>query len=160
TIDVERPAARELVASARRSTAARFAMGGMLSLLCLAATLQAQTPDAGPAATVQALLEKADLGASASKTRDEQLTAVRAAARQLVDTRAMGRTALGPSFSTYSEAQQQEFLRLFDELVVRSYLQKLLLFRQPTFRFGKSEKRGEAVIVNTDVVTGKDAYEV
>ena len=33
-------------------------------------------------------------------------------------------------------AQQEEFLRLFDELVVRSYLQKLLLFRQPKFRFG------------------------
>jgi len=46
---------------------------------------------------------------------------LRELARQLVDTHAMGRRAIGASFSEKTAAQQEEFLRLFDELIVRAY---------------------------------------
>jgi phospholipid transport system substrate-binding protein len=131
-----------------------------LVLLCPCGVVRAEPADDGAVATVRSLLEKANLGTAGDKTRDQELAAVRAVAHELVDTRAMGRRALGPAFASYSAAQQEEFLRLFDELVVRTYLQKLLLFRNPTFRFGQTETRGDAVVVNTDVVTSKDAYEV
>ena len=70
------------------------------------------------------------------------------------------RRAIGSAFARFSESQQQEFLRLFNELFVRSYLQKLLLFRQPKFRVGAEETRGETVVVATEVLVSEDAYEV
>lgn len=129
-------------------------------LVLASSMVLAALPDDGPSATVRRTLEKASLITAGDKTRSEQLAEIRAVARELVDTRTMGRRAVGPRLSTYTEAQQEEFLRLFDELFVRSYLQKLLLFREPRFRFGKEEKLGEAVIVSTQVVTKKDAYQV
>jgi phospholipid transport system substrate-binding protein len=72
----------------------------------------------------------------------------------------MGQRALGDVFAKVAETQQQEFLRLFNELFVRSYLQKLLLFRQPKFRVAGEEKRGDAVVVSTQVLVSDDAYAV
>jgi phospholipid transport system substrate-binding protein len=118
------------------------------------------TPGAGPTAAVRAVLAKAAQVAVSDASRDQNLAALRALARELVDTRAMGRRALGDRFDRCTKAQQDEFLDLFDELIVRSYLQKLLLFRTPKFRFGKEEPHGESVTVDTDVVTSKDAYQV
>jgi phospholipid transport system substrate-binding protein len=135
-------------------------IGGAVGVLLLASICRAAAPEVGPTATVRTALGKASLIAAEGKTRDEQLEKLRVVARELVDTRSMGRRAIGGTFSTCTEAQQQEFLRLFDELFVRSYLQKLLLFRQPTFRFAREEKRGDAVIVSTEVLMGEDAYAV
>jgi hypothetical protein len=44
----------------------------------------------------------------------------------------MGQRALGATFKENGGATG-EFLRLFDELIVRAYLQKLLLFRDRNF---------------------------
>jgi phospholipid transport system substrate-binding protein len=72
----------------------------------------------------------------------------------------MGIRAIGTGLEGRPEAQREEFLRLFDELIVRSYLQKLLLFRNPEFRFSQEASRGDVVIVHTEVVTPKDSYDV
>jgi phospholipid transport system substrate-binding protein len=133
---------------------------GAVAVLLLAGICRAATPVADPIATVRAALGKASTIAAAGTSRAEQLATLRVVARELVDTRSMGRRAIGGAFSTCTEAQRQEFLRLFDELFVRSYLQKLLLFREPTFRFGQEEKKGDAVIVSTQVLMGEDAYAV
>jgi phospholipid transport system substrate-binding protein len=110
--------------------------------------------------TVRDALRKATAVSSSGKPREEQLEGLRELARQLVDTHAMGQRALGATFNEKTAAQQEEFLRLFDELIVRAYLQKLLLFRDPKFRFRPEGPQGEAVLVVTDVVTGRDTYEV
>lgn len=128
-------------------------------LFCAGMGAAAALPQ-GPTATVRAALGKASMVGAGGKTRDEQLESLRAVARELVDTRTMGRRAIGSAFATCTELQQQEFLRLFDELFVRSYLQKMLLFHDPTFRFGQEEKRGDAVIVPTHIQMSEDAYGV
>jgi phospholipid transport system substrate-binding protein len=130
-------------------------LGVVVSVSTLAAT-----PDQGPSATVRDALSKATAASADDRQRNEQLASLRAVARQLVDTGEMGRRAMGDAFSKLNAARQEEFLRLFDELVVRSYLQKLLLFRNPRFRFAKEAPRGDAVIVTTFVVTGEESYEV
>jgi ABC-type transporter MlaC component len=103
-------------------------------LLAGAAPLYATAVPGDPSASVRAALDKAS-AAAAEQTRDAQLASLRVVAHALVDTQAMGRRAIGARFESYTEAQQQEFLRLFDELFVRSYLRSLL-FRNPTFRVG------------------------
>jgi len=139
--------------------AALAACGAALLILPLTQPILAAT-DAGPSDTVRNALGKATGITAAGSSHDAELDALRGVARQLVDTRSMGRRALGAAFATATEAQQQEFLRLFDEFIVRSYLQKLLLFRNPKFRFGQEAKRGDVVIVSTEVVAGDDAYHV
>jgi phospholipid transport system substrate-binding protein len=96
----------------------------------------------------------------AGRSQEEAAEAVRRMARRLVDTRDMGRRAAAPKFAEWSGAQQTEFLDLFDELFVRSYLQKLLLFRGPTFRVDRAAAAGDHVMVDTTIVTAHDSYEV
>src|SRR5262249_49879268 len=50
--------------------------------------------------------------------------------------------------------------QLFDQLIVRAYLQKLLLFRDPRFAYGEPHGSGDRVIVPTTIVTAKDEYHV
>jgi phospholipid transport system substrate-binding protein len=143
----------------RPASPARRAAGALLLLLLSAGAAWA-TPDEGPTATVRKALEKASTIAAGSTTGEARLDALRAVAHELVDTRAMGRRALGAAFSTASPAQQEEFLALFGDLFVRSYLQKLLLFREPKFRFGNEVRHGDAVTVSAQILAGTDTYEV
>jgi phospholipid transport system substrate-binding protein len=137
----------------------------MCRAIVVAALLAASTP--GLAATsgaatdaVRRALSQASTITEGEKTRAEELAALRTVARQLVDTHAMGRRAMGETLNAYTPAQREEFLELFDEVIVRAYLQKLLLFRDPRFRFGKEQPRGDGVTVFTEVLGGKDAYAV
>ncbi|MEO8603936.1 MAG: ABC transporter substrate-binding protein [bacterium] len=131
----------------------------LLAILLAPGGAAARAED-GATATVRDALAKATAVSKTEQPREQQLDTLRTLARQLVDTRAMGRRAIGSAFADQPAAQQAEFLRLFDELIVRSYLQKLLLFRDPTFRFHPEDRHGDAVMVVTDVVSGKDTYEV
>jgi len=136
-------------------------LAAVLLSVCLGGTVgAAEPPIDGATAAVRSTLDKATRIGSDDGTRDHQLASLRSVARELVDTRTMGRRAIGERFAGYTTAQQDEFLALFDELIVRSYLQKLLLFRDPKFRFGKEEQRGAGVFVETEVVTEKDSYQV
>src|SRR4029450_1798859 len=110
----------------------------------------------GAGAAVQDTLSKARAVVLTEDSREQKLAALHELARPLMDTRATGRGALGPRLTEQPAAQQEEFLDLFDELIVRSYLQKLLFFRQPRFAFGEEETREHTVIVHTRILTDKD----
>src|SRR5262249_56051565 len=101
--------------------------------------------------TVRDRLAKARAVVLTDETHDQKLEALHDLARHLMDTKAMGRRAIGPRLAEQPEAKQEEFLKLFDELIVRSYLQKLLFFRQPRFAFGNEETGPDAVIVHTRI---------
>jgi phospholipid transport system substrate-binding protein len=112
----------------------------------------------GAGAAVQDTLSKARAVVLTEDSREQKLAALHELARHLMDTREMGRRAIGPRLAEQPAAQQEEFLNLFDELIVRSYLQKLLFFRQPRFAFGEEETRHETVIVHTRILTDKDEF--
>jgi phospholipid transport system substrate-binding protein len=109
---------------------------------------------------VRRTLDKASVLAATDLTPGDRLEALRGVAGELVDTRAMGRQAIGPLLLDRSPHEQEEFLELFDELILRAYLQKLFLFRNPDFRFASEEQRGDSAIVRTELVTKKDVYRV
>jgi phospholipid transport system substrate-binding protein len=114
----------------------------------------------GAVGAVRDTLDKARAIVLTEDSREQKLAALHELARHLMDTREMGRRAIGPRLDEQPAAKQEEFFNLFDELIVRSYLQKLLFFRQPRFAFGQEEKAQDTVIVHTRILTDKDEFYV
>lgn len=111
-------------------------------------------------AVVKKTLDAALKVAGGGGTRDEKLVSLRSVARDILDTRAMGRLAMGDVLAAQPPERQQEYFELFDHLIVRAYLQKLLLFRKPRFGYRKPRSAGDVVIVDTRIITAKDQYHV
>jgi phospholipid transport system substrate-binding protein len=128
--------------------------------LVLAPALLGAAPPENPVAVVKRTLDAALAAARAGGTRDENLASLRAVARDILDTKTMGRRAIGDVLAKQPPEQQAEYLDLFDEVMVRAYLQKLLLFRSPRFEYGDPRRAGDAVVVPTRIVTAKDEYRV
>jgi phospholipid transport system substrate-binding protein len=88
------------------------------------------------------------------------LAALSALFSKFLDTDAMGREALGPHWSSFTPAQQNEFLGLFRELLQRTYVQKLLLFDNPNFVYAGEQLTGAGAVVDTKIVTPRDQFDV
>jgi phospholipid transport system substrate-binding protein len=129
-----------------------------LAVLVACAAYGDVAPSGGAMAAVRETLAKARAVVLTNDSHEQKLAALHELARHLMDTREMGRRAIGPKLAEQSPAQQEEFLKLFDELIVRSYLQKLLFFRQPRFAFGEEETGQDALIVHTRILTEKDEF--
>jgi len=119
-----------------------------------------EAPSTGDPAVeaVRQTLGKAATAAQGEATRNEKLAQLRELSRQLFDGGAMGRRALGDVLDRQTPEQQASFLRLFDDFMIRAYLQKLLFFRNPRFAYAEPEPRGEETLVRTRIVTRKDDY--
>jgi phospholipid transport system substrate-binding protein len=131
-----------------------------LAVLVAYTSYAAVAAPGGAVDAVRDTLAKARAVVLTADSREQKLAALRELARHLMDTREMGRRAIGPRLAEQPAARQEEFLSLFDELIVRSYLQKLLFFRQPRFAFGEEETGEDAVIVHTRILTDKDEFHV
>src|SRR5262245_12986903 len=126
-------------------------------MVAVAALGAVEAPE-GAVVAVRDTLAKAGAVVRTQEPDEQKYAALRELARGLMDTREMGRKAIGSRLAEQPAAQQEEFLRLFDELIVRSYLQKLLFFRQPRFAFGEEETAPDAVIVHTRILTERDEF--
>src|SRR5262249_352312 len=128
------------------------------------AVLVASTAHGGVAApggavgAVRDTLDKARAGVRPDGSHEQRPPARPRLARHRTGTRTMGPKATAPPLPEQPAAKQEEFFNLFDELIVRSYLQKLLFFRQPRFAFGQEETAQDTVIVNTRILTDKDEF--
>jgi phospholipid transport system substrate-binding protein len=131
-----------------------------LAVLVATAVHGAVAAPGGAVGAVRDTLDKARAIVLTEDSHDQKLAALHELARHLMDTREMGRKAIGPRLDEQPAAKQEEFFNLFDELIVRSYLQKLLFFRQPRFAFGQEEKAQDTVIVHTRILTDKDEFYV
>jgi phospholipid transport system substrate-binding protein len=115
---------------------------------------------AGPLDYSRTTLEQARAIVASSQTHDEKLAALSALFSKFLDTDAMGRDALGQHWSSFTPAQQKEFLALFRELLERTYVQKLLLFENPDFVYAGEQSNGAGAIVDTKIVTPRDQFDV
>jgi len=118
------------------------------------------TDDAGPAGRVSRILLESRKLVRSDVPRGQKIESLQRLARDLVDTREMGSRAVGPILAHQTTQKREEFLALFGDLVVRSYLQKLLFFRDPRFRVAKAEIEGSHARVPTRILTGKDSFSV
>lgn len=145
--------------AARRTAAALLAAAALAGPG--AALAAGATPPLEPAVeAVRRTLRAAREAVEGTGTRDEKLAGLREIARSLFDTDAMGRAAMGDTLLRQTGERQREFLDLWDEFIVRAYLQKLLFFRKPRFGYGKSEQHEDRTIVHTLIQTPKDEFYV
>lgn len=129
--------------------------------LALAACIIAQigmAPTDAATDAVRETLRRAEGVVAAEDDRMRKLDGLRALARDLFDTRAMGFRTLGPELEDHPLDQQEDFFALFDEYIVRAYLQRLLFFRKPRFGFAPAVDAGDDVLVRTRIITPKDDY--
>jgi phospholipid transport system substrate-binding protein len=131
-----------------------------LAALLVFPVLLGATSGVDAVAVVKKTLDAASTIARSGGTRDESLAQLRTVARDILDTRAMGRRAMGDTLAAQPPDQQAAYLELFDQLIVRAYLQKLLLFRNPRFGYGEPRRTADGLVVPTTISTTKDEYHV
>ena len=129
---------------------------GCIGLLCLTAPAWAVTP----LEYTRATLEQTRAIVDSNQTHDEQLAALSALMKNFLDTDTMGWAALGQNWAKFAPAQRKEFLMLFRELFLRTYVQKLLLFDKPNFGYVGEERIGDTARVNTTIITPRDDFAV
>ena len=115
---------------------------------------------AAPLDYTRTILQQARTIVADNQTHNEKLAALSVLFGKFLDTDAMGREALGEHWSSFTPAQQKEFLELFRELLQRTYVQKLLLFENPDFVYAGQQLAGNGATVDTKIVTPRDQFDV
>jgi phospholipid transport system substrate-binding protein len=121
--------------------------------------LLAAPAKAAPLDYTRGILEQARTIVAGNQAHNEKLTALSVLFGKFLDTDAMGREALGQHWSSFSRAQQKEFLALFRELLERTYVQKLLLFENPDFLYAGGQLIRDGAVVDTKIVTPRDEFD-
>jgi phospholipid transport system substrate-binding protein len=130
----------------------------IILVVCLA--LAAPAKAATPLDYTRTILEQARMIVTDNQTHNEKVAALSALFGKFLDTDAMGREALGQHWSSFTPAQQKEFLPLFRELIQRAYVQDLLLFQNPDFMYVGQQLLEGGAIVDTKIVTPKDKFDI
>lgn len=130
----------------------------MTPLLCF--LLVAPAIASTPIDYTRTILEQARAIVAGSDTHNEKLVALSVLFGKFLDSDAMGKQALGDHWSSFTPAQQTEFLALFRDLLERTYLEKLLLFESPNFIYAGQQLTASGAIVDTRIVTPRDQFDV
>jgi len=116
--------------------------------------------DDGPMAAARRVLERSHDIVVGPGDRKQKLVALNELLRSFLDTDALSRQAMGTHLDGRAQAEVAEFLRLFRELFVRTYVQRLLLFESPDFAYGAETISGRDATVGTEIVTPRDRFTV
>ncbi len=114
----------------------------------------------GPLAATRRVLERSGEIVRGPGERKEKLLALNDVLRGFLDTDALAQVAAGKHLDGKSSEERTEFMRLFRELFVRTYVQRLLLFDAPQFAYGDEQVSGETATVATEIVTPGDRFAV
>ena len=114
----------------------------------------------GPMALTRGVLEQSNSIVRGPGDRKEKLGKLSGLLRGFLDTEALARLAAAKHLEGRSEDEVQEFLRLFHEFFVRTYVQRLLLFDAPDFAYGAETVSGDDARVATEVITPGDRFAV
>lgn len=140
----------------------RVALLGAALLLGAADRIHAagQSPTDGPLAVTRGVLERSNAIVRGKDDRKQKLLALSDLLRDFLDTDALARLAAGKHLEGRSPEETAEFLRLFRELFIRTYVQRLLLFDAPDFAYGEEKVTGDVATVGTEIVTPRDRFAV
>ncbi|HXJ33427.1 MAG TPA: ABC transporter substrate-binding protein [Candidatus Eisenbacteria bacterium] len=132
-----------------------------MALSILTATRPASgTEVLGPLALTRDVLTRSNAIVRGSGDRKQKLAELSDLMRGFLDTDALARLAADKHLQGRSPAEVDEFMRLFHEFFVRTYVQRLLLFDAPDFEFGDEKVSGDTASVATKVVTPGDRFAV
>jgi phospholipid transport system substrate-binding protein len=127
--------------------------------LALAGAVDARADD-GPMAFTRQVLERSNQIVRGPEDRKQKLTALSELLRGFLDTDALARLAAEQHLEGRSDAEVREFLGLFHDFFVRTYVQRLLLFDAPDFAYDGETIAGDTGHVATEVVTPGDRFSV
>ena len=114
----------------------------------------------GPLAATRNALERSNAIVRGGGDRKEKLLALRDVLRDFLDTEALARLAAGKHLEGRTPEETKEFLDLFREMFIRTYVQRLLLFDGPDFAYGEERVTGDSATVGTEIVTKRDRFAV
>lgn len=114
----------------------------------------------GPLAYTRSVLTRSNAIVRGPGDRKQKLIELSDLLRDFLDTEALGRLAAGKHLEGRNDAEVKEFLQLFHDFFVRTYVQRLLLFDAPDFAFGEETVTGDQARVATEVVTPGDRFAV
>ena len=137
----------------------RRAAGLLATALALAAA-PAFAAEESPLAATRSVLERSNAIVKGSGDRKQKLAELSTLLKGYLDTNALARLAAGPNLEGRSAAETDEFMRLFHEFFVRTYVQRLLLFDAPDFKYGTETVTGDQAKVATEVITPGDTFAV
>ncbi|MBU8543619.1 MULTISPECIES: MlaC/ttg2D family ABC transporter substrate-binding protein [Roseomonadaceae] len=128
-------------------------LGGSLGLLSPAGGARAQQMEPQRAAnfirtTGQELVAAINADGPVPQRRDR----VGAILRQAVDVQGVGRFILGRWWRTANAQQQQEYLRLFEEVLIRNLSSRFGEYQGLTFSLGRSQSRTEEDVLVSTIV--------
>lgn len=110
------------------------------------ASVQAQPlePAASSLSFVQKMGDKALTSLTGKDISDEERTLrVRVLLRDNFDIKTIGRFVLGPSWRSASEAQKQEYMNLFEEMIVETYAQRFKEYSGLSFKVSSADRLSE-----------------
>ena len=136
----------------------RTLLGLVLLALAPAQPAFAEAPVDAPLEAVRAALSQASAIMVQDRPRDDRIAALHVVARELLDTRTMARRVLGRRLVEETPEAQRRFHVLFDEMIVRAWLQRLLLFDRPRFEYAGVSVQRELPVVHTKIRTEVDSY--
>lgn len=88
-------------------------------------------------------------------THAQRRRAILAEADPAFDWHVMARAALGPTWRARTPAERAEFTRLFQTLVERTYLARVLRYGGEKVVYGRETERGDAALLQTRIVGTK-----
>jgi phospholipid transport system substrate-binding protein len=140
-------------------TGCRAAVLGAAFVL-LGAVAALATDEPGPLALTKSVLERSNQIVKDPGDRKEKLGRLSELLRGYLDTDALARLAAKKHLEGRSPEEVAEFLRLFHEFFVRTYVQRLLLFDGPAFAFKDEVVTGDEAKVGTEIVMPGDRFAV
>ena len=126
--------------------------------LVAATAAQAMTPTETVKSRVDEALQGLSQTTSATpESAERRRTEIRRAADSLFDFTEMSRRALGRHWADRTAAERDEFVRLFTDLVARSYIGKIDRYAGETIAYTGERVDGDEASVRSQVVTAKGA---
>ena len=116
--------------------------------------------DEGPLAATRAVLVQSNTIVRGPGDRKEKLHTLSDLLHGFLDTNALARVAAAKHLEGRSPEELAEFLGLFHEFFVRTYVQRLLLFDAPDFVFRGEAVTGDQAEVTTEILTSGDRFAV
>jgi phospholipid transport system substrate-binding protein len=114
---------------------------------------------ASPTETVQTAVQRVLVNDGAAQVKlassAERRAQIRQGAEALFDFREMARRSLGDRWEVLSRADQDEFVRLFTDLIAASYMNKIEMYAGEPIVFLGEQVNGEGASVQSRMVTPK-----
>jgi phospholipid transport system substrate-binding protein len=128
----------------------------IVSLLMTAGVAQAMTPTETVRSQVdQALRTGTDASSGVAVTVQQRRSQIRRAADGLFDFTEMSRRALGRYWPARSQAERDEFVKLFADLMARAYLGKIDRYAGESITYVGERVDGDLATVDSRVITAK-----